>query len=435
MRPSSVDLLIDVRELTPQFNSPSELIDLWETIQQAITGRVLSAGDERPVELGGRGMLKFTVLSTPNGPVTVQLSTRFAIHSILERPAIRQFCRRCASEGRSVHGPFSCKMCRQTDEHAGICDRHAIILEGGLRRGGRVVASCDEHSPKCHSCASNAEHWCLGPVCRGEEAWCPAHVRRHPKSADILYCAACYERVFPQCVTANCLEPGTNICEHVDQITGRGCGRLLCNRHVARWQVYGYERIGLARCYEHRRIRELADADVIWQVVAGTAFRHMQKGGQRYPLPTLGSIKNILLKGRKRFYDEHVACELYRALQTQIRGIPRMSAVQQKMFELLNRASDRWTSDVGRAQTRRDQGRSYLEKLKQELVKVGLPEIASAAEMTDFVPEYVKGPPTRSMLFVRLPSELKGRFIGKAGARIKDLAQRIGCEIGFEKGQ
>lgn len=443
MRAADVELIIDTRKLQPPPQNAEELISLWEQTQSVIAGKIVSSGDCRPVEFPGRGQLDFIVIRTSSPNVTVSEKTTFAVHSVLERSRTKHRCRLCAAAGEYADGPFFCKECSRGDAQAGVCERHVRILEGGLRRGAYIASTCAEHSPRCSHCQQAAVFWCLGPICKGNQAWCNAERKTHRNNQDNPYCPACYELVYPQCVQANCLEPGTSQCEHIDSASGKPCGRRLCNRHVGRWQVYGYERIGLARCSEHRRIMQSADADVVWQIVAGTTLRRSERGGtsmrlrgqqQTYPLPTLGSIKNVLLKARKQFYSESMAMQLYEGLRFQLRNASHRSPLQAKMLELLDRSAPIWLSGVVKAEARKEKGLSYLEKLKATLSAAGLYEMASTVEMTDFIPESTKDGRS-ACLYIRLPEEYRGRFIGRDGIRKREFSQRVGCDIRFEKGQ
>jgi hypothetical protein len=202
--------------------------------------------------------------------------------------------------------------------------------------------------------------------------------------------------------------------------------------------------MGLARCGDHRRILELSDSAVIWQVVAGTALRRSGRSGasvrvgsqqQVYPLPSLGSIKNILLKARKKFYTEDMALQLYQTLQAQLRSETHLPVLQARMLDLLDRSALKWTEMRGRAGKRREQGLFYLQNLKAVLSGAGFDDMAVSVEMTDFVPESAKAPARKACLYIRMPEEYRGRFVGRGGDRIREFSRRIGCDIRFEKGQ
>jgi len=430
---NAVEIVLDLRQLEDRPQSPDAFIRFWSSIETVLNGRKLTVGDRRPIEFPGRGTLNFEVISVPGGSATITDRTSFAIHSILEPASAEPICRLCFADGLKNYGPFVCDSCRQSGIAAAICVRHAEILEGGLRRGGWVIASCREHAPVCNKCGRRASFWCTGPECRGRVTWCPEDRKSHANSPEIGYCATCYELLFPQCSRSNCREPGTNICEHVDA-KGQFCGKKLCNRHVARWQVYGYERIGLGRCDVHRLIKDLPDVDLMWQVVAGTVIRNAQKGGAKYRLPTLGSVKNILLKGRRQFYDEQIARNLYEQLRARLREEQGRSQVHVAMLRLLDRASAEWNTRLAAAEVRNRDGLVYLDRLKSNLRTLGFGDIADQVEMTSFIPTFIKAPTPQSCLFVKMPQTAIGRFMGKGGSRKDWLAQTIGCAIRLEKG-
>jgi len=428
-----IELILDLRRVSGRPSTPEELIRLWSTVERSLIGRRLQTGEHYPIDFPEHGTLGLEIVKSPAASELVTDRTVFAIHSILEPSAITPKCRTCAEQSVEEYGPFVCEYCRQGGKASGICLKHAEILEGGLRKGGWIVATCPQHVPTCKACTNRGAFWCMGPDCRGKISWCAAHRKCHVNSPEVGYCAGCYERLFPQCVRPNCREPGTNICEYVAS-DGTSCGRKLCNRHVARWQVYGYERIGLGRCDQHRNIKDLADPDILWQIVAGTVVRNGKGNRTFYRLPTLGSVKNILLKGRRQFYSEEIARNLYEQLRAKLRLESTRSSVHMEMLRLLDRSSTEWTARVAAAQDRNRDGLVYLARLKAALTRQGLSDIAIQVEMTSFIPNFIKGPTPRPCLFVKLPQSEIGRFVGRNGSRKELLSQAAGCEIRLEKG-
>jgi hypothetical protein len=429
---SEIDIMLDLRGWQTPASGPGELVALWPQIEGELRGTSLKRGDT------------YRALARTSQPTTViALSTWsaldsgsvFRIQGLVEPPALRRPCRLCGLAGDKRAGEFQCQTCRSTGLDTGVCSRHVRVLNGAYSRS-RLLVSCQEHAPRCHDCAAAAEFWCIGPSCRGNGAWCATHRRSHRNSPEVGYCHGCYELVFPQCLLSGCQEPGVNRCEYVDRALGQACGVKLCNRHVARWQVFGYEKVGLARCSKHRRVAELGDPDVIFQVVAGTAARHLQtssRDGVRYFLPTLGSVKNILLKGRNRAYDEMAALSLYQALLKDLQAAGPRQPLQVKMKELLERASSRWDEFLGNANARRMQGSPYFNALKKVLLQRGERELAEGITMSDFIPNYIRGDPPTPGLFVRVPDHLKPRFIGRGGANIQAYGAAIGCTVKTER--
>jgi len=185
----------------------------------------------------------------------------------------------------------------------------------------------------------------------------------------------------------------------------------------------------------HRRIKELNDDDVIWQVVAGTAVRHVraERGDEQYFLPTLGSVKNILIKGRNQFYDESQALALYQSLQAQIRSRADGGKLVDKMRWLLDRAASSWGRRIVRMSERRAEGAKYFALLLTLLQRKGEFDLAEAIAMSDFIPNFVRGNPPKPGLFVRIPATLRGRFIGSKGVNIRAYSAQLGCEVELEK--
>ncbi|HYL72665.1 MAG TPA: hypothetical protein VEU96_00585 [Bryobacteraceae bacterium] len=202
---------------------------------------------------------------------------------------------------------------------------------------------------------------------------------------------------------------------------------------MARWQVFGYEKIGLARCQQHRAIRSLSDVDVAWQIVAGTALRHERGDENRYRLPSLPSLKNILLKARRQQYSAQSVLVFFLQVEDQLTSIRQQSSLHERMLRLIAREKPRWSEQGERERDEFSTGAQVLERLKQVLQSSGLSDVAAAVQMSDYRPRFIKGPPPRPALFVRLPDHLRSRFIGRQGAMIKTLSLQLGVELKLEQ--
>jgi hypothetical protein len=422
----TLEITLDVRDLRKRRPTAEEILRTWNDCAVQIYGRTLRMGDCGKLMTPEREVIAYTVIGVAE-PAVVTAETAIAIHSLIEPPAADTQCCLCAATGQVRSGFFQCQQCKPATR---ICFDHVRLL-GNAVRGGRVVATCELHVPQC-TCGKPATFWCLGPACRGRSAWCVSHSRQHPNSRE-TYCFECYERVYPSCTVTNCAEVAHNTCEHVNAAQGEACGGKVCSLHVTRWQVFGYEKIGLARCQLHRAIRSLSDAEVAWQLVAGTAVRHERGDEHRYNLPSLPSLKNILLKARRQQYSAQSVLVFFQQVEAQLRAIHQRSKLHDRMLRLIGREKPRWTEQAQRERDEFSTGAEVLQRLKQELLSMGLTELASAVQMTDYRPRFIKGPPPRPALFVKIPDHLRSRFIGRQGTTIKVLAQHLGVELKLEE--
>ncbi|MBZ5506122.1 MAG: hypothetical protein LAO78_11735 [Acidobacteriia bacterium] len=428
MKTASVELHLDVRGLRKRTGGPQDILDAWNSSVAQIFGRTLHTGDSADLLLPDHRKLSYFVISTP-APVVVTDQTDFSIYSLTEVPNAYPPCRYCARVDQRRAGFFKCDQCKE-ERGTGLCFDHVRLLRNAIRKS-KVIATCEEHLPKCE-CNERAEFWCLGPGCGGRVAWCSRHQMQHPTSREV-YCSKCYQQIYPACAVGSCNEVAHNRCEHVDPAVGEPCGRSVCNIHVTRWQVFGYEKIGLARCQQHRGIRALSDLEVAWQLVAGTALRHLRGAQNKYNLPTLPSLKNILLKARRQKYSARSVLVFFLTVEDQLKQIRQASSLHRKMQDLITRARPRWKEQVETEEKEINEGMLLMERLKAILAQSGMSDFISVIELSDYRPRFFKGPTPRPALFVRLPQHLVPRFIGKDGVKIKGLSQRLGVEVKIER--
>ena len=434
MANDSARLILDLRQYREAIETSDAFQGFWQAFEKVLLGRTLPAGTPVKFEHPQKGLILVTFLDSLSA---VSQGQRFSVVSILEPPRSSGYCACCRESGKESPAAYECQSCRNSDPAAGSCEHHVVILPGGVLNDGRVKSSCVKHVPVCKQCASPATFWCHGPHCRGEVAWCNSHRRAHRQDPDTGYCPACYDDLFPQCSVPNCNEPGTNRCEHVDPRTGKVCGVQLCNRHVARWQVYGPTKIGLGRCGQHRSIRNLGDEELAWQVVAGTAWRRLDGKGKQlgYSLPSLASFAHALRNSRGLAYDLAKAKQLYLSVSNH-RGSGALSAdLQQGMKQLINNSSGRWASDLERKGQQILQGKPYLEKLRAVLNAHGFHEASRNVAIADFVPARPQhnGETRPPILFIRLAHELRQGIANKANQPHRSFGEEIGCSLRFEK--
>ncbi len=432
-----VSLQLDVRQLGGQLDDASAFLQLWARVAPELLGQALSPHQEVWVadELGPLGL---QVMSLPPGFERVSKETEFAVHSVVEPARVVHRCGVCDGLRQRTHAPFRCYTCNEesAEPRAGhpatgaspkLCADHVVILEGSLR------GFCPTHAPTCH-CGSLAAAWCFGPACvrKKGRTFCAQHLQPHPKIPDLYYCAECYAIEFPPCETPGCDSFGTIRCCHVDPNTEKPCNRAYCAEHAKRWQVFGPHKIGLGRCPAHSDLKTLPDADVIFQVAAGTEVRRQQRSQQSQSrkreewirLPSLQAIGHILTKARERAYRPN---EINSQIETLIKRLDASRPLQGRMLNSLNAHSRTRKQNLQRDADERAQGLPHFEGLVNLVRRDGFDELAASLSYSDFRPKH-------NLLFIRLPAEYRPMFIGKRGHRITSYQERLGVKINFEKG-
>lgn len=420
--PQSVELEIDFRSFANPPRSPRDFASFWEEFTARLAGRPLAAGTTQAVQHPRDGVMRLNVISVPPGGQAIGPDVPFAIHSILEPPRLKNFCARCDSAGRKAHGAYTCLACQHEGRPDRVCEEHVRILEGGMRLDARPRATCDLHIPDCE-CGQRATFWCTGPLCRRRVSWCGLHRRQHPNDPELAYCLGCYAEVFPECSFTRCERTGTGACEFVEP-GGTSCGRKVCSLHLVRWQIYGPHKLGLGLCGLHRNVVALGDDELLFQVTAATAMRKLREPRVRHDLPSLQSIRHILLKARGRAYEIMVVNALFVTLAARV---GQRNQLERTMSEQLQHHAKYRAANIERDQAEKQLGLQLFERLKAHLRAMGLSDVADQIVFSDYRPK-------SNIIFVHLQEDLRKHMIGKGGIRIKQLREAIGANITFEQG-
>jgi hypothetical protein len=420
--PQPVELEIDFRSFANPPRSPQAFASFWDELSARLAGRPLTPGMTQAMEHPRDGILRLTVISLPPGGHVIGPDARFAVHSILEPPRLKNFCTRCEADSRKTHGAYTCLACEHERRPERVCEDHVVILEGGMRLDARPRATCDLHVPNCE-CGQRAFFWCGGPLCGRRVAWCERHRRQHPNDPETAYCLGCYAEVFPECSFTRCDQTGTGACEYVAP-DGSSCGRKVCSLHLVRWQIYGPHKLGLGLCGLHRNVAALGDDQLLFQVTAATAIRKLREPRARHDLPSLQSIRHILLKARSRAYDIMAVNSLFVTLAARV---GQQNQLERTMSELLRHHAKYRAANIERDQSEKQLGLQIFERLKAQLRLMGLSDVADQIIFSDYRPK-------SNILFVHLREDLRRHMIGRGGIRIKQLREALGANITFEQG-
>lgn len=406
-----VDLVIDVRPLAQPPNSPEDFLRLWSEIESWLVGRRLDADRRHRVELTGAGHCELWLADPAQATPVADAHTRFAIRSIIEPAQVRHRCTTCERAGEQSYGPFLCEGCGTAEQPGRVCDRHAVILDGSL------LATCAAHAPRC-ACGRAATFRCRGRRCAGRTAHCDQHRVRHPSNPNVSYCEPCYADQYPACSQQGCRGTGQIACEQVDESRFTSCGRRACARHAQRWQVFGPHRRGLGLCPQHApTLRTMSRERFVFQLVAGTAARP-----GRQSLPRLSIVRHIFINARDEVLDMRTIDKLFAGLQRRLGG----SRFEGTMRHLLERQQALRDEDVRQFELDGEAGRTHFNRLQQMLRSQGRAELAEAVTFADFRPR-------SNILFVRVPPEHAGRFIGAKHATINALSAALGVKIQVER--
>lgn len=420
-QPSAVEISLDLRAFADRPTATlAPLKELWGRVEPLLHGPALRAGEVRQVDPGNGRTVGVRVLAVPPGHAGVTADTAFAIYGVFEPPAVKSphACTECRLPAPPRYGPFACVDCR-----APLCDDHVGILDGRLtNRLGELLAFCPKHRPKDRD-GRPATFWCAGHACRKMgrfgRAWADGRVP-HPNAPATWYCPACYEDEFPPCGALGCKGTGSNRCEYVAPATGQPCGKRLCNLHVRRWQVFGPHRDGLRLCPDHSRTARLSAAEVVFQVTAATAVRSLLWHG-RDSLPSLSYLRYTLQKATGRKFELADILALF--LQVTL----ARPDLQQEVTDLRAKKLGHWKREIEEAGKRQDRGRELFEAVVDKYRELGFDEVADHLTFSDF------SAPKR-LLFVTLPEQYRGLFIGSGGANVKAVSAAVGlANINFEK--
>lgn len=424
-----VELILDVRDLRTPPGSRDEFAALWNLLEPALNGRDLRA--RRVHELvGADGTLRLEVARIAAGTGLVTAGTRFAVVAVRERSKLYYRCKECADGGHQEYGPFLCSDGSGSQEHR-VCDRHVSILDGSL------TPTCGEHRPGCQACGTPATFWCAGKSCRWKVAWCQRHRKQHPQDPDLAYCPSCYATQFPPCEAPGCAAIGTVTCEHVSRAM-ESCGRRMCTRHARRWQVFGGERLGLGRCSAHSRLTGLPPQEIVFQIVVGASSR---RRAERLPsLPGFGH--SLRLTGHLEMSVDYRA--IFKMLTSLGESMSRRDAVPagstpERVRAAAEKALPDWKRQLERTGADNEEGQRLLARLRQ-IVQQLLPRdghaIASAITLAEYKPPRPGSqPPVPGRLFVIVPEDYRGLFIGSGGSRRQEYERHLGVEVKIHGGR
>jgi hypothetical protein len=411
MRPS-VLLVLDLREYREPPADAAGYRRLWAQLEPELLGRDLTPSGTVTLDRAPRGRVGAIVVEAAGGAVRVDANTSFAVCGVLEPPKLLYRCGPCGDAGQVRYGPFVCIECGPADTRRRVCDDHVVILDLTFAK-----ATCPAHVPSC-GCGQTATFWCAGPGCRRRRAWCDRHRRRHPGDDLTSYCEACYDQRFPACSTAGCSSTGSLACEFTGSGAGSGaCGTRVCPRHGFRWQVYGPQKRGLVLCPEHhRRLPALSPEDLVLQIIAGTVRR---RGRARLPrLPRLSTVRHIFINVRRQLLS---IADLYAVADRSVRdrGDPAVRS-------LIDEHRPGWQAEVQNEVDTVGKGRLHFAQLQSVLVGLGFADMAPRVTFSEFKPH-------SGDLYVRVPDDLKARFIGRQGSTIKAIQQRLGLTVKLER--
>ncbi|KUN96877.1 KH domain-containing protein [Streptomyces caeruleatus] len=410
---SQVDVVLDLRHWPTPTDGQEALVGLWQQLEPALHAKPLAAGSTHVWE-SESGRITVEIMRVDARLERANADTHFAIAAVRQRSALVYRCAVCERGNRSGYGSFRCRGCADAGRPDRICVDHAVVLDGAL------LPSCADHRPSCRGCARTAVFWCSGRDCRATVAWCAEHRRRHPQDPDTDYCPDCYDHAFPVCERPGCQAVGTARCDWLDP-AGHSCGRSACTRHAHRWQVFGYERVGIGLCRQHHQVHSLTADEILWQI-CGTAGR---RRGQR--MPSLAAFGHNLRTAR------HVELAVdYRSIRARLSSLhTRLSAMPPSpALRAVERAAPDWDRQLEDLMGTAQQGEVLVERLRalvRELDHRFGAELAAGLTLAEYKPP--RPPEFGGGLWVRVPEHLIGKFIGPQGSRIKDYTARLGLKV------
>ncbi|MCF3132930.1 hypothetical protein [Streptomyces olivochromogenes] len=417
-----VEVVLDLRASRLNPTGAEQFAELWEQLEPGLLGHPLRTGF--PYSWSSQfGDIAVEVVRLRPGVTVADQGTRFDVVAVRQRANVTYRCGTCAESGTRTYGPFLCRDCAGSGRGDRVCDEHVVILDGSL------ATNCPVHRPGCRACGQPATFRCAGDRCHAKTAWCDAHRVRHPEDPDTDYCRPCYQLAFPVCEQSGCRGVGTMACDIVDG-SGRSCGRQACTRHALRWQVFGGEKTGLGLCRQHyAALRGWEPAELMRQIAATAARR-----GGEYRIPRLVSFShNLRNTGHPRLAVDYSAVyDLLRRLCED-----SSAAGDRRSADALRRADAGWRRELDALVGTAKEGERLLSRLQalveQQDGRRG-PEVAAALRLVEYKAPRVRNGVTerRGILFVDLPSQLRGLFIGAKGANVARYRDELGVDVKFE---
>lgn len=421
---SDVEAVLDLRKWRiPMRPGPEDLAALWDRLEVALHGRGLRAGKVEHWD-AEHGTISLEIVRVAPGVSTAQPGTRFGLVAVRELPRLVYRCSECDQRGSAAYGPFRCKPCEREGRPGRVCVEHVVVLEGSLE------AFCPAHRPACRGCGHPAQYWCARPEsCNSRVAWCGRHAQQHPQDPDTHYCSDCYRSAFPVCEERGCSSVGTVRCDWLGS-DHQPCARQACTRHARRWQVFGSERVGLGLCAAHSAVRSLTPAQILYQICCGAARRD----GVR--IPSLAAFGHNLRNCRQ----PELALDYNRirvALRALDADLKRRGPAD--VARAVDRAAGPWDVELKTLVEEAVEGERLVERLRvlvRDQDRGWGERIAAGLRLAQYKPARANGqaPAREAVLWVHLPEELRGKFIGPQGSRIGAYKSALGVEIRFEGG-
>ena len=409
-----IRVVLDVSETKLKISGPADMLRVWGELERQIVGRTMVKG-QRERLLAQSQPVFLEVVSNNIVDAKIQEDTQFEIISIAEKADIKYACATCLKSGQETYGPFICVECQNSGSQSRICDDHVVIIDSSNK------SFCPTHHPKC-SCGENADFWCHGPGCKGNRSWCLKHGLKNSRASDEVYCRDCFGELFPDCDHHGCKNIGSLKCEFIEPNGQSACGKAGCSKHMSRWQVFGPQTEGIVLCEEHRSRRYLDPRDLVADVFRSTAWRN-SKSWRIQNLPTLQSFRHVLRQKMHKNFEVAEVSALFDHLPLPNSGNRKYTSAAS---ELLKRYEEQRKKLVRKNEDELLEGRRIFQRLLSALIEMGQDELASVIRFSDYRPRNTR-------LFVVVPEEYRGLFIGARGKNINDLKVRVGVSIDIEK--
>lgn len=217
------------------------------------------------------------------------------------------------------------------------------------------------------------------------------------------------------------------------------CGRRMCTIHARRWQVFGGEHVGLGRCSAHSRLSGLSAEELVFQIVVGASSRNRPER-----LPSLqGFAHNLRNSGHPKLALD------YRAIFMMLSGLRdslnRGNAAPGDSPAARARAAvekawpgwEKQYQEIGVSAVEGERLVAQLRHVVQELLPRDGYAIAAAITLAEYKPAQFRAgqEPRPARLFVHVPEEYRGLFMGKDRVRKQAYDQRLGVDVQIEGGR
>jgi len=424
---NEVDVICDVRDFEGNIDSSNDLFPLWQEISPTLVGESAEIGRQITVNLS-QGQVLLTILQN-SGVSVFRDDTLVNVRDLLRSPTIRYPCRIHRESGENVYGPYRCVECARLKQPERICEIHAHRLKNAQR------AYCPDHLPSC-SCGNTHCRATATFICERCKQQFGDHFERHyPNDDTRLLCDRCYRFLFERCSHSGCNRPGRSKCAWFEN--GKLCDNPLCSRHSSQLKIWLAHNRGITLCDYHARnlVNAQPDNIIMMMLLADPPSRRV-----RHLLWNPYRLRRIINKKRNRKLSFG---DIYNALLSTRRLVQNItpewlgddeSKRHERKVEWIGQNYEKMVEEMVNVVHEVPRLESNFLRSIQEFYSYNNPRVLDYILNLEIVDLYRR--PNRDpeyVVEVSVVPNTKGLFIGRGGAYIKEIQNRLNVRINLEE--